>query len=632
MILSSDLSLWGILVEADGPLCWSDRAVVGEILCLSDQSDRALTKINTVKIPPRAPTVAKTTQLRATSALERLEDDFHVDTNSFKTDFSRDRMENDTGPMSPTSVRLQTQTVVDSFDPSDNSQWISRLRWPGEALTLDSQDLTTDRMGQRRRTVPEKEPLHDKIRESPKGHRNSRFVTWFMTQSSSKKAASDSDSVNDEAAGVMDGPALSLFCKVTWSLQSTPLVEHGLPSNDTINGRDNWEEFVLEFFGAVGVWTSVTVSWTGKRIPDESSIDWWVMEARDSKAVPGIDKRCDEVGEEREKEDDRRCELTLVTGYWSAVMSEVMKPLCLINSGTRSVSLSRSESDSPEIQISKTRSIPHSLRSSVDRPTSRDVAKIWMTNDDIVRFDSVLKLQESDAIEERDLIQDFTLVRSAFSLTIRSPMLSISKTRKSIAFKNSTLGVEQESPMWLSSQSQTDTHSTSNKPQPAKVTFGSYLETNRHLPWPEQEWGHDWAIGRQTLDWTLHSWKSSSAQSTSISQGRGLEFDLSERVRRRVAETKRQRVFEAPARPTDPDRHSPHVPSTDEQSSRFNDPQSGEPEQFTRFKTVAVDDKTFFRSSALLLNFEPLIPFNRKTLRSSTDIFVASTDTPPVDW
>jgi hypothetical protein len=90
-------------------------------------------------------------------------------------------------------------------------------------------------------------------------------------------------------------------------------------------------------------------------------------------------------------------------------------------------------------------------------------------------------------------------------------------------------------------------------------------------------------------------------------------------------------VFEDPARPTDPDRHSPQVPSTDEHSSRFNDPQSGEPEQFTWFNTVVVDDKTFFRSSALLLNFEPLIPFNRKTLRSSTDIFVASTDTPLVD-
>jgi hypothetical protein len=99
-----------------------------------------------------------------------------------------------------------------------------------------------------------------------------------------------------------------------------------------------------------------------------------------------------------------------------------------------------------------------------------------------------------------------------------------------------------------------------------------------------------------------------------------------------VAEkTRRQRVFEAPARPTDPKRHFPHVPSTDEQSSRFNDPQSRETEQFTWFKIVVVDDKTFFRSSALLLNFEPLIPFNRNTLRSSNDIFTASTETPLVD-
>jgi hypothetical protein len=414
-------------------------------------------------------------------------------------------------------------------------------------------------------------------------------------------------------------------------LQSLSLVEHGLPSNDTINGRDNWEEFVLEFFGAAIVWTSATVSWTGKRIPDDSPIDWWDMEERDSKAVPGIDKRCEEVGEERAKEDDRRWEPTLVTGYWSSVMSEVMRALCSLSNVTRRLSSSGSESDSPEIQISNTASIPDSLRSSVDRPTSRDVAKIWMTNAAIATFESAPKLKESEPTEERDLIQDFTLLRSAFSLTIRSPTLSMSNRRKSIAFKNSALGVEQDKPMWLSSQSQTDTHSTSNNPQPAKVTFGSYLETNRQLPWPEQELGHDWGIGRQTLDRTLHSWKSLFAQSTSNSQGRGLEVGSSERVRRRVAEIKRQRVFEAPARPTDPDRHSPQVPSTREQSSRFNDPQSGEPEQFTWFKTVAVDDKAFFRSSALLLNFEPLIPFNRKTLRSSTDIFVASTDTPPVD-
>jgi hypothetical protein len=91
-------------------------------------------------------------------------------------------------------------------------------------------------------------------------------------------------------------------------------------------------------------------------------------------------------------------------------------------------------------------------------------------------------------------------------------------------------------------------------------------------------------------------------------------------------------VFEAPARPEEPDRHSPQVPSTREHSSRFNASQSGEPEQFTWFKMVVVDAKMFFRSSALLLNFEPLIPFNRKTLKSSTDIFVATTETPPVDW
>jgi hypothetical protein len=218
--------------------------------------------------------------------------------------------------------------------------------------------------------------------------------------------------------------------------------------------------------------------------------------------VPAIDKRCGEVGEDREKEDDRRCDKTLLTGYWSSDMSEVMKPLCALNNVTRSVSLSGSES--PEIQISNTTSIPDSLRSSVDSPTSRDVARMSMTNAAIVRLDSVLKLRESEPTEERDRIQDFTLLLSAVSLTIRSPTLSRRNWRKLTAFKNSALGVEQDSPIWLSSQSQTDTHSTSNKPQSAKVTFGSYLETNRQLPWPEHELGHDWAIGWQTLDRTLH--------------------------------------------------------------------------------------------------------------------------------
>jgi hypothetical protein len=162
---------------------------------------------------------------------------------------------------------------------------------------------------------------------------------------------------------------------------------------DTINGRDNWEEFSLEFFRAVIVWTSATVSWTGKRIPDESSMDWWVMEERDSRAVTGIDKRGGEFGEERAKEDDRRCELTLLTGYWSSDMSEVMRPLYSLNSVRRSDSLSGSENDSPGIQISNRASIPDSLRSSVDRPTSRDVVRIWMTNDGIVRFDFALKLR-----------------------------------------------------------------------------------------------------------------------------------------------------------------------------------------------------------------------------------------------
>jgi hypothetical protein len=40
----------------------------------------------------------------------------------------------------------------------------------------------------------------------------------------------------------------------------------------------------------------------------------------------------------------------------------------------------------------------------------------------------------------------------------------------------------------------------------------------------------------------------------------------------------------------------------------------------------------FLKSSELLLEDDPLMPLNRKLLRSSTDIFTSSTDTPNVDW
>jgi hypothetical protein len=90
-------------------------------------------------------------------------------------------------------------------------------------------------------------------------------------------------------------------------------------------------------------------------------------------------------------------------------------------------------------------------------------------------------------------------------------------------------------------------------------------------------------------------------------------------------------VFDEPNKPTNPDRHGPHVPSTDiiidEQDNRFKDSQSGALEQSTRFKAVEVKDRECFMSSGLLVAWDKLIPLERKTLSSLAVIKVAPSPT-----
>jgi hypothetical protein len=88
-------------------------------------------------------------------------------------------------------------------------------------------------------------------------------------------------------------------------------------------------------------------------------------------------------------------------------------------------------------------------------------------------------------------------------------------------------------------------------------------------------------------------------------------------------------VFDEPNKPTNPDRHGPQVPSTDndEQDNRFKDSQSGALEQSTLFKAVEVKDRERFMSSGLLVSWNKLIPFERKTLSALALIEVAPSPT-----
>jgi hypothetical protein len=141
------------------------------------------------------------------------------------------------------------------------------------------------------------------------------------------------------------------------------------------------------------------------------------------------------------------------------------------------------EEERPDTHKSNTFTNPDSDRSSTDKPTSRDSLKTSTASEDINLFESRLKLNESEPIIDRDLIQDFTLLASTFSLDIKSPTLAINKSRRSIACNTSSaLNEHEDDPAYSSSHSQRATQSTSNTPQPDTLTLASYLDTNTHLP------------------------------------------------------------------------------------------------------------------------------------------------------
>jgi hypothetical protein len=123
----------------------------------------------------------------------------------------------------------------------------------------------------------------------------------------------------------------------------------------------------------------------------------------------------------------------------------------------------------------------------------------------------------------------------------------------------------------------------------------------------------------QRWDSRLHSWNNPSTQSASESQ------TLAEEEGK---ETKaRQGVLDEPISPRWPLTHSPHVPSIEEHSIRFNATQSGAREQFTRFNTVEVTERVFVKSSGSLFTREMLTPVDKNTVSSSVDILVTSSST-----
>jgi hypothetical protein len=94
----------------------------------------------------------------------------------------------------------------------------------------------------------------------------------------------------------------------------------------------------------------------------------------------------------------------------------------------------------------------------------------------------------------------------------------------------------------------------------------------------------------------------------------------------------RQGVFDEPIKPKYPGTQSPQVPSVDQQSIRFNETQSGAPEQFTRFNIVVAKARAFFNSPGSLFIREELTPFNKNSPKSSTDISISSTKTWDTVW
>jgi hypothetical protein len=89
---------------------------------------------------------------------------------------------------------------------------------------------------------------------------------------------------------------------------------------------------------------------------------------------------------------------------------------------------------------------------------------------------------------------------------------------------------------------------------------------------------------------------------------------------------KLQRVFEGPDTPTNPDIHSPQVPTIDPHRSRFNDTHrlNGADEQSTSFSTLVPNEIAVLKSSTLWLDvdsFKESDTYSRNKDRDKTLVF-----------
>jgi hypothetical protein len=344
-----------------------------------------------------------------------------------------------------------------------------------------------DLTGQKRRPLSdEDEPLQEIVTTSPEGHSNERSSTTPAAQSVSKYVRFDSESEADECNKEVLEPEMaeerkgSGWCIVALREQSvTPLrlTRHGELSKVTYKGSDSWDSVTLSFtmlpILGIGCDTSLVVSGlrvseivTRKGLRSEENIltDCWeelaVSEpklfANDSKFVSGIERGTGEKEEERKKDEERRYGLTLDWRSWASNISEVTNSLYSLNNDTSNDTSSASETASrteelltldtaerrdefkfgdarPDTHKSNTFTSPDSVRSSTDKPTSRERRKISTASPPISRFKDTLKLIQSDPINDRALSQDLTLLASAFSFDISSPTLATNKPRMSIA-------------------------------------------------------------------------------------------------------------------------------------------------------------------------------------------------------
>jgi hypothetical protein len=331
--------------------------------------------------------------------------DSQVDTNSVNTDFSIERIEKETEPLSPTTFdSSQTQIDVVLFDSGDSSHETSPAGEEREELIWQSTML--DLTGHMRRPLPANEPLQEINNRSPVGHTNSWSPLSPNTQSTSKEGwGSNSTPEREEEVSDVDR---SLFWSITLTTQPTPSTtdEHGRLSKETITGRESWEwvsfrstfKLPLKLRLVVVGWISDTESCKGYRRPDDSSMAVrGLVDFNDSKLVCGMNKRPEDkeaVGDdEREKEEDREFGVMLETGYWSSDMSEVTNLPYTLNKELNKDALSTPSDDRPDTHISTTFSIPESDKSSIDKPRSREIVKISSVNEVISFFEDTLKLE-----------------------------------------------------------------------------------------------------------------------------------------------------------------------------------------------------------------------------------------------